>query len=408
MNGMEIKKIPDGWRTVSFGDIVTFTKKPRGLQYSDYNEIPLVPMSLIPVAELLSAEFILKSRDEFSSGTYFEPGDILLSKITPSFENGKQCIIEELPTPFGIATTEVIPIREVAGVSDKCFLFYYLLRPDVRTILAGRMQGTTGRQRLSKEVLVNLKLPLPPLPEQRAIASVLGAIQEAKSVRQKEIALERERKAALMDYLFSLGTKGEPRKQTEIGEIPESWKPTRLGDLIKLKSGLSRPKDMEREATLDLNVPVYGGNGVLGYTSRKFSDQRLLVIGRVGEYCGCVHIADAPNWVTDNALYSEKWFNSETSLDFLAEQLNHLNLNRFQRKSGQPLLTQSIIHELKIPLPSLSDQQEIAEILQTCDDKIAALERESSHMEGFFHAMLEELMTGQRSAVPLIDSEISD
>ena len=132
------------------------------------------------------------------------------------------------------------------------------------------------------------------------------------------------------------------------------------------------------------------------------------MIGRVGEYCGCVHIADAPNWITDNALYSEKWFNSETSLDFLAEQLNHLNLNRFQRKSGQPLLTQSIIHELKIPLPSLSDQQEIAEILQACDDKIVALEQETARLDELFHAMLEDLMTGQRSAIPLIDAEFSN
>ena len=129
------------------------------------------------------------------------------------------------------------------------------------------------------------------------------------------------------------------------------------------------------------------------------------MIGRVGEYCGCVHIADAPNWITDNALYSEKWFNSETSLDFLAEQLNHLNLNRFQRKSGQPLLTQSIIHELKIPLPSLSDQQEIAEIFQACDEKIALLEQESALLYELFHAKLEELMTGKRSAIPLIDAE---
>ena len=63
----------------------------------------------------------------------------------------------------------------------------------------------------------------PPLPEQRAIAHVLQTIQEAKFTRQREITLERERKAALMDYLFSHGTKGESRKQTEIGEIPESW-----------------------------------------------------------------------------------------------------------------------------------------------------------------------------------------
>ena len=209
-----------------------------------------------------------------------------------------------------------------------------------------------------------------------------------------------------MDYLFSHGTKDEPRKQTEIGEITESWEVTRLGDLVKLKSGLSRPKDMENKPNSALTVPVYGGNGVLGYTSKEFSEQRLLVIGRVGEYCGCVHIAESPNWITDNALYSERWFNSEISLDFLAEQLTHFNLNRLKRRGGQPLITQTIIHELKIPLPPLPEQRAIAEIVQAFDKKIIVLEQEVERLDELFDAMLDELMTGQRSAVSLIDLEL--
>ena len=248
----------------------------------------------------------------------------------------------------------------------------------------------------------NTTIPLPTLPEQRAIAHVLQTIQETKFTRQREIALERERKAALMDYLFSHGTKGEPRKQTEIGEIPESWEVTKLGDLVKLKSGVSRPKDMESQPNAELTIPVYGGNGILGYTSQSFSKERLLVIGRVGAYCGCVHIAEAPNWITDNALYPEKWFSSEVSLDFLAEQLKHCNLNRLQRRGGQPLVTQSILHQFKIPLPPFPEQCAIAAVFQAIDEKVAALEKEVEHLDELFHAMLEELMTGQRSAAPLI------
>ena len=48
---------------------------------------------------------------------------MLLAKITPSFENGKQGIIRELPTPFGIATTEVIPLMGIPDVSDTLYLF---------------------------------------------------------------------------------------------------------------------------------------------------------------------------------------------------------------------------------------------------------------------------------------------
>ena len=199
----EIGEIPESWKTMCLAEAAIFTKKPRNLRYSEYNEIPFVPMELIPIHKLFSQEFILKTNDELKSGTYFEPGDILVPKITPSFENGKQCIIKELPTPFGIATTEVIPIREIEGVSDISYLFYYLLLPNVRVSLAGKMQGTTGRQRLSKDALVNLQIPLPPLSEQHAIAAVFQAIDEKTAVLEREVEFIDELFYAMLDELMT-------------------------------------------------------------------------------------------------------------------------------------------------------------------------------------------------------------
>ena len=199
----EIGEIPESWEIIRLAEAVTFTKKPKNLRYADYNEIPFVPMELIPIAKLVSEDFTLKKHDELKSGTYFEPGDILLPKITPSFENGKQCIIKELPTPFGIATTEIIPIREIGGVSDISYLFYYLLLSNVRISLAGKMQGTTGRQRLSKDAVVNLQIPLPPLPEQRAIAAVFQAIDEKTAALEKEIEYLDELFHAMLDELMT-------------------------------------------------------------------------------------------------------------------------------------------------------------------------------------------------------------
>ena len=199
----EIGEIPESWEVVRFEKVVTFTKKPRDLQYANYSEIPFVPMDLVPIAKLFSEGFISKTNNELKSGTYFEPGDILLSKITPSFENGKQCIIQDLPTPFGIATTEVIPIREVTGVSDKTYLFYYLLLRDVRTLLAGKMQGTTGRQRLTKDALVNMEIPLPSLPEQRAIATVFRAIDEKMEALEQEVQHLDELFHAMLEELMT-------------------------------------------------------------------------------------------------------------------------------------------------------------------------------------------------------------
>ena len=213
---MHEMNLPEHWKTIRLAEAVTFTKKPRDLRYAEYNEIPFVPMELIPIAKLCSEEFILKTNDELKSGTYFEPGDILLPKITPSFENRKQCIIKELPTPFGIATTEVIPIREIEGVSDKSYIFYYLLLPNVRISLAGKMQGTTGRQRLSKDALVNLQIPLPPLPEQRAIAAVFQAIDEKTAALEREVEHLDELFHAMLDELMTGQRSAVPLIDTEM------------------------------------------------------------------------------------------------------------------------------------------------------------------------------------------------
>ena len=208
---------PSHWQTVVLKETFRFTTKPRGLRYAAYDEVPFVPMDMIPAGRLFFDQFETRKGSEVTSGTYFEPGDILVPKITPSFENGKQGIISKLPLPFGVATTEVIPIAEIPGISDKTYLFYYLLRHEVRTELAGTMAGTTGRQRLNQSVLENLEIPLPPLPEQRAIAHILRAVQAAREARQREVSLERERKAALD------GAPVHPRHPRRADEADADW-----------------------------------------------------------------------------------------------------------------------------------------------------------------------------------------
>ena len=101
------------------------------------------------------------------------------------------------------ATTEVIPIRELEGISDISYLFYYLLLPNVRMSLAGKMQGTTGRQRLSKDTLVSLQIPLPPLSEQHAIANVFQAIDEKTAALEQEVSHLDELFHAMLDELMT-------------------------------------------------------------------------------------------------------------------------------------------------------------------------------------------------------------
>ncbi|MYB63293.1 hypothetical protein F4X73_01270 [Candidatus Poribacteria bacterium] len=255
MSKMNPMDLPLNWQIVRFQEVVKFTKKPKDLRYSEYSEVPFVPMNLIPIATLFSDKFTLRPTNALSSGTYFEPGDILLAKITPSFENGKQSIIEDLPTPFGIATTEVIPIREVEGVSDRVYLFYYLLSPDVRALLTARMKGTTGRLRLGAETLADLEFPLPPLAEQRRIVAKLEVLfaqldAAVDNLKKAQVQLQRYRQS-----LLKAAFEGELTSKEKEVHL-DSWESIKLSEFITLESG-SRPKGGVRNILE--GVPSLGG-----------------------------------------------------------------------------------------------------------------------------------------------------
>ena len=150
------------------GELYEVTKKPRGLDRSAFPAIPFATMEAIPQGGSYLPDFTMKPPDAIASGTYFERGDVLVGKITPSFENGKQALVRELPTPFGYATTEVIPIHPRSKEHDPRFLFFYLLHPDVRHYVAERMEGSTGRKRVPENVLLDLPIPVFAYTEQVA------------------------------------------------------------------------------------------------------------------------------------------------------------------------------------------------------------------------------------------------
>ena len=234
--------LPEEWEVVKLQNAFEFTRKPRNVNSKYYNKIPFIPMEYVPDEEIYASRYDLKSPKEIRSGTFFSKGDLLVAKITPSFENGKQCIVENLPVDFGYATTEVWPLRGKNN-SHLLYLFYYLKKQNIRNDIAGKMEGSTGRQRVPKNVLGNLRIPLPPLPEQQRIAAVLSAVQEAKEKTEEVIKAARELKKSLMHHLFTygavpVGDVGDVvLKETEIGAVPEEWEVMRLGDVAKIVSG---------------------------------------------------------------------------------------------------------------------------------------------------------------------------
>lgn len=126
----------------------------------------------------------------YSGGMKFCDGDVLMARITPSLENGKTSIYRSSPefrdsAAFG--STEFIVIRGRKGISDTRFAFYVFTSPEIREHAINSMNGSSGRQRVQLDSLASYVLDLPPLPEQRAIAATLGALDDKIESNKRSI-----------------------------------------------------------------------------------------------------------------------------------------------------------------------------------------------------------------------------
>lgn len=118
----------------------------------------------------------------FRGGVKFRNGDTLMARITPCLENGKIAQVGVLDkNEIGFGSTEFIVVREIEGVSNNKFIYYLVCSPLVRDIAIQSMVGSSGRQRVQQNVLEELELRLPSLPEQKAIAATLSCLEGLSS-----------------------------------------------------------------------------------------------------------------------------------------------------------------------------------------------------------------------------------
>jgi type I restriction enzyme S subunit len=194
-----IGRIPKEWEVVRLGD--EQVAEIRGNKsINRFNEVAFIPMEAVPDNGIF-VNFEIRSMKEVKSFTYCESGDLLLAKITPSLENGKQGIVPDIvPNGFALATTEVFPIK--CKDIEKLFLFYVLKDSKFRNKIIASMTGTTGRQRATKVSVKNLLIPLPPLPEQQKITEILSTVDKRlELLRNKKESLERVKKGLMNDLL---------------------------------------------------------------------------------------------------------------------------------------------------------------------------------------------------------------
>ena len=411
----ELGPLPEEWQVVRLGE-VAIVGPPRIPRLSR-DAIPFIPMALIPEGGHEVSQYELRAPSDVRSGVVVLEGDLLLAKITPCLENGKQGIVKRIPNGWGYATTEVFPIRTNEQLKIE-FLNYYLLQRSVREALASKMEGTTGRQRLPKAVVIALPIPLPPLPEQRAIAHVLRTVQRAKEATEGVIAALKDLKKSLMQHLFTygpvpVGAKNFwPQRETELGPLPKEWRVVRLGEVAeKPQYGFTAAAQRDPVGPKMLRITdIQDGNvnwNAVPYCECGIEDipKYLLEAGDIlFARTGSVGKAFLVSSVPEPSIFASYLIRvrvDRAKLDpqfaflFMQSSAYWSQITSQTHGAVQPNVNATQLRSLLLPLPPLDEQREIARILQAVDVKIAAEQARRAALEEVFKTLLHQLMTGQ-------------
>ncbi|MBI2944436.1 MAG: restriction endonuclease subunit S [Candidatus Wallbacteria bacterium] len=184
-------------------------------------------------------------------------------------------------------------------------------------------------------------------------------------------------------------------KLTEVGVIPEEWNVVSISSVAAFTSGQGiNVATLAEERSHDCPIPVYGGNGIAGYTSATLTNEPTVVVGRVGQRCGEVHLTEGPAWITDNALYPRR-FLKKPDVRYLALAMQATGLNGVRNRNDLPLITQSILHSVRFPLPPTeAEQRAIAAALSDVDALLDGLGRLIAKKRDIKQAATQQLLTG--------------
>lgn len=205
--------------------------------------------------------------------------------------------------------------------------------------------------RLSRTVIENLMIAVPPLPVQSEIVRILDSFTEVTAELTAELTARKKQYEYYRNRLlsFSSDTKFE-----------------RLGDTCRMKSGKAIPSAMI-SSTISEETPYacFGGNGVRGYVSDASHHGEFPIIGRQGALCGNVNYASGDFYATEHAVVVES--KGEYLQRFLYYLLTSMNLNQYKSQGAQPGLAVGNLENLVAPVPSLDVQKRLVYVLDNFD-----------------------------------------
>ncbi len=343
-------------------------------------------------------------------GSVFCPeNSILISRVRPT--RGAVTLIDR---KIAVSSAFTI-IKPKTDIIPK-LLFYFLAWNKKFFDYLGSKQKGTNYPSVKESEILDFEISFPQdLEIQQKIVSILDTIQSAIEIQNKIIETTKELKKSMMADLFKYGgpsfRKGRKLKKTEIGEIPEDWEVVRLGEICERKLRNIFPKDFPNEEFEYYSIPNFHERKqpVLVLGKEVGSSKRLVTPGIV--LFGKLNPKLPKIWIVNNYFPGHRKIATTEFLPLMCGNkispffLYYLLWSdyvlplTFEMASGSTTSRQRInpnlFYELKIPLPPLPEQHEIADILQTIDKKIEIEKKKKELYEELFKTMLNKLMNGE-------------
>lgn len=422
----EIGWIPEEWNVAKLEDTADKTDRysiaggPFGsdLKSEHYTEsgVRIVQLQNMGDGAFLNDYHIFTSEDKADElrKCNIYPGEIIIAKMAEPLV--RACIIPKNDNRF-LMCSDGIRLKVNHLKFNNNYVLYTINSKYFRKIAEANGTGTT-RLRIGLKTLRTLPILSPPLPEQQKIASILTTVDDKISSIENQIQQTEQLKKGLMEKLLTEGIGHTEFKDTEIGRIPKGWDVKSIGELCEVKGRIGyrgyTTKDLVKEGKgalaigatqininnrLDFFNPVY-----ISWEKYVESPEIMCALGDVlivqrGSSIGKVAlIEDLPEKATINPsmilLKNAKMVN-----EFLFFSLNspygRKSILKLISTTSIPMISQKQVSGIKLPLPTLEEQKQIASILSTVDDKIDVLNQKKSEYQTLKKGLSQQLLTGQ-------------
>jgi type I restriction enzyme, S subunit len=398
---MQIECFPDApadWPRKVFADVAAVNPTYKLNKSTNY---PFIEMAA--VAEDFGGIISFDYRKADASGlARFKVGDILFGKITPCAENGKVALVKNLPSEFGLGSTEFIVLSPRNG-NDRRFVYAMACANPVRGRAVSRMEGSTGRLRVTEDVFTKwLVVAAPPEPEQRAIADILDVVDAAIERTGTAIGKAQRLKSGLLQQVFAVG------RFTE----------TRLKDwTTDIRYGTSQAANEQGWGHATLRIPNIIG-GVIDTADLTFVDTRpedteryalkagdLLMVRTNGNpsYVGRAAVFTPPDeraWLFASYLIRVR-FDASWLPQFISEFLNSDRgrkelFRRVSTSAGNYNVNTKNILSIAVPKPAKREQEKLVALVGAANAHISTMQTQLLALEKLKRGLMQALLTGKK------------